>query len=150
MSDYRRALVAVDITGESRQVAAAADRIAGVFDAELHIVHVVDTAPPPVGADFVPDLVASLTAQVRAHAKSHVDEIATEFGIPEQRRHVVVDGRPAAVIRRVAEQNGADLIVVGSHGRHGVGLLLGSTASGVLHGAGCDVLAVRVRPAEDG
>ena len=38
----------------------------------------------------------------------------------------------------------ADLIVVGSHGRHGLALLLGSTASGVLHGAPCDVLAVRV------
>ena len=40
--------------------------------------------------------------------------------------------------------NGADLIVVGSHGRHGLALLLGSTANGVLHGATCDVLAVRV------
>ncbi|MCP4009678.1 MAG: universal stress protein, partial [Proteobacteria bacterium] len=34
---------------------------------------------------------------------------------------------------------------LGSHGRHGLGLLLGSTANGVLHLAQCDVLAVRVR-----
>jgi len=33
---------------------------------------------------------------------------------------------------------------MGTHGRHGLGLLLGSTASGVLHGVDCDVLAVRV------
>ena len=39
---------------------------------------------------------------------------------------------------------GADLIVIGTHGRHGLGLLLGSTASGVIHGVQCDVLAVRV------
>jgi universal stress protein A len=38
----------------------------------------------------------------------------------------------------------ADLIVVGSHGRHGLALLMGSTANGVLHGAKRDVLAVRV------
>ena len=44
----------------------------------------------------------------------------------------------------VADEAGADLIVVGSHGRHGLALLLGSTANGVLHGAMCDVLAVRV------
>ncbi len=38
----------------------------------------------------------------------------------------------------------ADLIVLGTHGRHGLGLILGSTANGVLHGASCDVLAVRI------
>jgi universal stress protein A len=47
-------------------------------------------------------------------------------------------------IARVAKENTFDLIVVGSHGRHGVALLLGSTANAVLHGAPCDVLAVRV------
>ncbi len=52
--------------------------------------------------------------------------------------------RPEAEIHRVAEELGADLIVVGSHGRHGLALLLGSTANGVLHGATTDVLAVRV------
>ncbi len=42
------------------------------------------------------------------------------------------------------EEINADLIVVGSHGRHGFALLMGSTANGVLHGARRDVLAVRV------
>jgi universal stress protein A len=37
---------------------------------------------------------------------------------------------------------------VGSHGRHGLALLLGSTANSVLHGSPCDVLAVRVREPE--
>jgi universal stress protein A len=46
---------------------------------------------------------------------------------------------------RIAKERGVDLIVVGSHGRHGLQLLLGSTANGVLHLAECDVLAVRVR-----
>jgi universal stress protein A len=38
-----------------------------------------------------------------------------------------------------------DLIVLGSHGRHGLAVLLGSTARSVLNGAGCDVLAVRIK-----
>jgi universal stress protein A len=54
-------------------------------------------------------------------------------------------GAPAHEIRAAAEEVGADLIVLGTHGRHGLGLLLGSTANGVLHGATSDVLAVRVR-----
>ena len=57
-------------------------------------------------------------------------------------------GRPESELQRAAEAKGADVIVVGSHGRHGLALLLGSTANGVLHGATCDVLAVRVGGAE--
>ncbi len=56
----------------------------------------------------------------------------------------MVVGRPGSEIRRQAEENDADLIVIGSHGRHGIQLLLGSTANSVLHGAACDVLAVRI------
>ncbi|WP_292363901.1 universal stress protein, partial [Methylophaga sp. UBA1464] len=37
-----------------------------------------------------------------------------------------------------------DLIVVGSHGRKGIKMLLGSTANAILHHARCDVLAVRL------
>ena len=39
--------------------------------------------------------------------------------------------------------------MVGSHGRHGLALLLGSTANDVLHGAPCDVLAVRLKTKAD-
>ena len=53
-------------------------------------------------------------------------------------------GRPESQIHQLAEDVAADLIVVGSHGRQGLALILGSTANGVLHGAHCDVLAVRV------
>jgi universal stress protein A len=54
-------------------------------------------------------------------------------------------GRPENEIHGLAEEINANLIVVGSHGRHGLALIFGSTANGVLHGAGCDVLAVRVK-----
>src|SRR5690606_11046127 len=53
-------------------------------------------------------------------------------------------GDAAAMITEQAKRENADLIVVGSHGRHGIKLLLGSTANGVLHHAPCNVLAVRI------
>lgn len=56
----------------------------------------------------------------------------------------VKNGPAKTVIVDVAKDIKADLIVVGSHGRHGMQLLLGATANGVLHQALCDVLSVRV------
>jgi len=43
-----------------------------------------------------------------------------------------------------AKQQNVDLIIIGSHGRHGLERLLGSTANAVLHAAPCDVLAVHI------
>jgi len=45
----------------------------------------------------------------------------------------------------MAKEQGCDLIVVGSHGRHGLALLLGSTSNDLLHGAPCDTLAVALK-----
>ena len=56
----------------------------------------------------------------------------------------MVYGRPEREVHRIAEESDVDLIVVGSHGRHGLALILGSTSTSILHGAKCDVLAVRV------
>ena len=46
-------------------------------------------------------------------------------------------------VLRIAEAHKVDLIVAGSHGKHGLALLLGSTAHAILHGAHCDMLIVR-------
>jgi universal stress protein A len=56
----------------------------------------------------------------------------------------MVWGSPKSEICLLAEREQVDLIVVGSHGRHGLSLLLGSTANSVLHYARCDVMAVRL------
>ena len=56
----------------------------------------------------------------------------------------IVVGHLVSEVIKAADKEEADLIVIGSHGRHGLQLLLGSTANGVLHLAKCDVLAVRV------
>ena len=52
--------------------------------------------------------------------------------------------RPESEIPTQAKALGSDLIVLGSHARWGLALLLGSTTDGVMHGADCDVLAVKV------
>jgi universal stress protein A len=86
---------------------------------------------------------STIQEQIQDTAKKHLAEFSSSLGIEDEDRHLIF-GRPETEIQTLAKEIDADLIVVGSHGRHGFALLLGSTANGVLHGATCDVLAVRV------
>ena len=144
MADYHRILLAVDLTEECRRVAARARALATGASAELHIVHVIEPLSLAYGGDIPMDL-STVQDQIHEQARSHLADFAASVDIAEERRHLVF-GRPESEIHRIAEDESMDLIVVGSHGRHGLALLLGSTANGVLHGASCDVLAVRVGP----
>ncbi|MYD96604.1 MAG: universal stress protein [Gammaproteobacteria bacterium] len=140
--DYRRILLAVDLTEECRRVAKRAVALAKSADAELHVVHVIEPLSLVYGGDVPMDL-SSVQDQIHEQAAAQLAEFAAGIAVPEHRRHLVF-GRPESEIHHIAENEAMDLIVVGSHGRHGLALLLGSTANGVLHGASCDVLAVRV------
>ena len=142
MSVYRRILLAIDLTEESRQVAESATAIAEAFGAQLHVIHVIEPLSLAYGGDIPMDL-SSVQEQIHEQAKSHLAEFAKGLNVPADRQYLIF-GRPESEIHRIAETNSMDLIIVGSHGRHGLALLLGSTANGVLHGASCDVLAVRV------
>lgn len=142
MGEYRHILVGVDLTEESRQVAKRACALSKAYDAELSCLHVVEPLSLAYGGDIPMDL-STIQEQIQETAKTHLKEFAATLNIPDDHQHLIF-GRPETEIHALAEQIGADLIVVGSHGRQGLALLFGSTANGVLHGAECDVLAVRV------
>ena len=147
MSEYKKIMLAVDLTEESKPVAERALALVKAYGAELHLVHVIEPLSLAYGGDVPMDL-SSVQEQIQDQAKSHLAEFASGMSVPTEHQHLIF-GRPESEIQRVADEEGADLIVVGSHGRHGLALLLGSTANGVLHGAMCDVLAVRVGKQEE-
>jgi universal stress protein A len=142
MSDYIKVLVAVDLSEDSTQVAERARAIAGNNDAELHLIHVIEPLSFAYGGDIPMDF-SGIQDEIHQQATQQLQRFAEANGIDESHQHIVL-GRPEVEIHAMAEDLGADLIVVGSHGRYGLALLMGSTANGVLHGASCDVLAVRV------
>ena len=142
LNRYQRLLLAVDLTEESNPVAARAQALATGFEAELHIVHVLEPISLAYGGDVPMDL-SSVQDQIHDQARAHLSELAGMLNVPADHTHLIF-GRPENEIHRTAENIGDDLIVVGSHGRAGLALLLGSTANGVLHGATIDVLAVHV------
>ena len=142
MHEYKHILVGVDLTVESKDVSSKACALREAFGCRLSCVHVIEPLSLAYGGDIPMDL-STIQEQIQDTAKSHLTEFAETLDIKEEDRHLIF-GRPETEIHTLANEILADLIVVGSHGRHGLALLLGSTANGVLHGAPCDVLAVRV------
>ena len=149
MSSYSKVLVAIDLSDESGQVLDRARDVAkeGTTMALIHVVKPIEHVYGGFGAvglagDFSAQM-ATLEQQAAEHAAARIAEIGAELGIDGDNQFAPV-GNASTEIHRVAEAIGAELVVIGSHGRHGLGLLLGSTANAVLHGARCDVLAVRV------
>ncbi|MFA0811971.1 universal stress protein [Microbulbifer epialgicus] len=142
MAKYQRILVGLDLSEESSQVLEKAASLARAFEAEVSLVHAIEPLTFAYGGDIPMDL-SEVQDQLQNQAKEQLQKAALALNIPAERQHVIL-GQPSSEIHRLAKELEADLIVIGSHGRHGLALLLGSTANGVLHGAKCDVLAVRV------
>lgn len=140
---YQRILLAIDFSEEHEQVALRAAALAQRYAAQLTLLHVVPNIYEEPLYDFMSSLPADIDEQLHANAQQSLAELAQRIGLPEAPR-VVETGAPKTEIIAKARELGTDLIVLGSHGAHGLGLLLGSTANAVLHGAPCDVLAVRI------
>lgn len=143
MSNYKHILVSIDLSDESQQVVDRAAALASANNATLSVVHIVEPLTFAYGGDIPVDL-SEIQEQLHTQATEQLAKLSAPISIPESSRHVLI-GQPVAEIHDLADNINADLIVVGSHGRKGLALLLGSTANGVLHGAKCDVLAVRVK-----
>ncbi len=144
---YQNILLAVDFSNAAASVAQRAVRLASVGGAKLTLLHVVEYLPvldfsgdPMVMTPMVIDD-ELLLGNARQSLQSFVDEHLGDREVAQQ----VCIGLPKLDILRVIEEQEIDLLVIGSHGRHGFARLLGSTAAAVLNDSPCDVLAVRVK-----
>ena len=116
------------------------------YEAELHVVHVVDEAyqywmsmapsSVPVGAPIVEDVVKS--------ARKNLDRLVQEkIGAGLTVAPAVLIGRPFMEIVKYAQAQSIDLIVIGTHGRGGLShVFMGSVAEKVVRKAPCPVLSV--------
>jgi universal stress protein A len=143
MSAYRCILAAIDLTEDSRAVAARALDIACDSSADIYLLHVVEFMPlEPMSDTLVP--VVQIDDQVMARARTQIAALAVQLGIPHERAAVEVGSAKGEIVRYAREKH-CDLIVLGARERHGLSILINRTEDTVLHGAPCDVLAVRVR-----
>jgi universal stress protein A len=145
MENYSHILIAVDYSDHCRLVANKAKQLAHLYKAKLSLVHILDNIPmPQVQYGTTIALHDKTDDAVLESEKAKLIQLGNELAIATENCWLVW-GVPTREITLFAEQINADLIVVGSHGRHGLALLLGSTANGVLHHAKCDVLSVRLQ-----
>ena len=144
---YQHLLAALDFTPHSNQVLARALELANLYGAKLSLIHAVEnTFYPDLGTDlsmFDPAEFADLDQKRHDRAKLLMEKLAKDLDYSRV-EYEVIWGGPNSAILSYAEAQQVDMIVVGSHGRHGLGRLLGSTARSLVHNARCDVFVVRL------
>ncbi len=144
MEPYKHILVALDLSNEAQQVAERGQDLAANYGARLSLIHVVEPMIVDNSYDLMTSLPAELDDTLLVRARTFLEKITKQMNLGEVDQ-IVTLGSTRSEIFRIAQEQGVDLIVIGTHGRHGVGLLLGSTATAILHGTPCDVHAVRIR-----
>jgi nucleotide-binding universal stress UspA family protein len=144
MAVFKTILVATDF---SAPAAAAVDRgceIAGLCGADLHVLHVVSRPSLEPWAGYVAStwLEEDIDREKRDAQTRLASAMGSQVEVPAT--IAVTAGEPAAGISAYATAHRTDLIVCGTHGRHGMNrLLLGSVAERVVHNSPCAVLIVK-------
>ena len=143
MSAYQHILIAVDLSQDSEAVARRGQELGDRYHAKLSLLHVVEFIPvDPAGEALLPPPV-DMEGELVQGARQRLQALCDSLGLQPAKRRVEV-GNIKSEILRVAGEEQADLLVLGSHERHGLALLMGSTEKSLVHKAPCDVLAVRL------
>jgi len=139
----RNILFATDFSATSEAALPYAAAVCRRFGATLHLAHVLSDASLLMmtgGVDYVS--MGTLYEDAQNEAKDKLEQISVRLGaIPH--RSCVRHGAVWKNLAGIVEENAIDMIVVGTHGRTGLGkLLLGSVAEDILRHAVCPVLTV--------
>lgn len=137
-------LLATDLSASCHVVAQRAKQIADMFGAQISIIYVLEYRPIIYGGgEFDLPVDTELMKTFEKNARKALAQLGKDLNVPSERLHFATDSIKHSVVD-LAAKLGIDLLVIGSHGKHGPALLLGSSANAILHAAKCDVLAVRV------
>lgn len=145
---YQRILVPVDGSACARRGLSEAIALARLTGARIRLVHVVDEPLVAIGSEVGATVSADLLKTVREAAQrvlADATETVKLAGIPVDDQLLdSFDGRLCDLVVAAARSWSADLVVIGTHGRRGVGrLLLGSDAEQILRLSPVPVLLVR-------
>jgi len=141
-----RILCPVDFSDSAEHAMRYAAGLAGTFNAELTLVHVIAPVVSALpGETALPDTLQADIEELTAACRERLEHLAAQLtseGLTV--RQQVLNGVPFVEIVRYARDAASELIVMGTHGRTGLGhLLIGSVAERVVRRAPCPVLTVK-------
>ena len=136
-------LVPIDFSDEAKKALRYAASFAKQFGSTLHLVHVVEPVPYLSGMEAAPIMTSDAELELLGKAKlAAIGTSECAQGIPSKTE--IRRGSPYREIVEAARENGAELVVIATHGRTGwEHALLGSTAERVVQYAPCPVLVIR-------
>jgi universal stress protein A len=137
---YKHILFATDLSDDTDFIVSKVRGMRGYTGAKLSLIHVVEPLP---GYSYAYLGIEDIEGQLITEAKTEISKLGDQLAVDKKDQWIEV-GPTKSKILGVAQEIGADLIICGSHGRHGLSLLLGSTANAIVHGAKCDVMTVRL------
>lgn len=146
MTAIRRILFPTDFSEQSKAAERLACELAGQFQAELHVLSVLEDAyflaPEPSSMLMLPP---NLFAEAKKQIEESVAKVPSEeWSRGKQVVRATRIGSAYSEIVKYANEHKIDLIVIGTHGRTGLmHVLLGSVAERVVRHAPCAVLTVR-------
>lgn len=141
---YSHLLIAIDLTDDCHRVLERAQQLSHTLNCQITLVHVVEPLTMAFGGDVPMDL-SLLQQQQTEQAQNKMNVLAEQHELLKSNNCHLRYGQPKQEIHLLAKEQNCDLIIVGSHGRHGLALLLGSTTNDLLSGAPCDILAVDLK-----
>jgi universal stress protein A len=138
---YATILVALDGSPRELDVFRTATELAAKLGARLHVCRAVAL---PVG---IPDAVLAMSVggldnALLADARTAITTRIAASDVSTHDVHVRI-GQPADVVLDVAQETGAELVVIGAHGYGVIERMMGTTASKIVHRAHCSVLVAR-------
>lgn len=140
---YKHILYATDLGPFEKRVTSRVKTVRNQNKSKLSMVHVVESMPVFVDMSGYFNT-SEIVEQMQQEAEILIKKIAGNLEVADTERHLLV-GSPKIDIVKLANKINADLIVIGTHNRHLIDNLIGSTTDAVLRSADCDVLTVRYR-----
>ena len=141
LAEVKSVLIATDFSRASEKALCHARAIAQYYGAKLSVAHVVSSLGLTMAG---PDAIVLAEEAVLRDAAQLEQELAATGAVTGLQHKIIVrQGEVWPELQDIIRQEHVDLVVIGTHGRHGVGkLLLGSVAEQVFRHADCRVLTV--------